>query len=400
MIRKVLLAKYPYQREENSSNPSRRLSKQSSQRRTRLSLKRMKQDSSLFLRDETSSDTTNDISSPKDIKLSNLKLGDMIDRGRFSSVHDIQYDIKGNSAISNAESSSVQSSRDDFVIKRARPSLAWDARIESVVSLAKEAQFLAHFSHEHIINMEGTIGDPGKQHRIIKVPSHIENPCTKSYTLQLNGIGNDDYYLILERMTSTLSKEMKRWRKEQNFGYNQSKKSKKEALLHRLDVSRQICIAIKYLHENMVVFRDLKPDNVGFDKNDGKVKLFDFGLAKELKVRDQVSENNYKNTQNVGTRRYMAPEVFNSETYGLAVDVYSFGILLWELFTLKKAFDGLTIFQHSDFAYNRNGRPRILFGWPTSIKNLVKRSWSVNPEDRPDFQFIINELVEYNQKRK
>ncbi|GFH54594.1 hypothetical protein CTEN210_11070 [Chaetoceros tenuissimus] len=334
MIRKVLLAKYPHQREENSSNPSRRLSKQSSQCRTRLSLKRMKQDSSLFLQDETSSDTTNDISSPKDIKLSNLRLGDMIDRGCFSSVHDIQYDIKGNSAISNVESSSVQSSRDDFVIKRARSSLAWDARIESIVSLAKEAQFLAQLSHEHIINMEGTIGDPG----------------------------NDDYYLILERMTSTLSKEMKRWRKEQNFGYNQSKKSKQEALLHRLDVGRQICIAMKYLHENMVVFRDLKPDNVGFDKNHGKVKLFDFGLAKELKVRDQVSENNYKNTQYVGTRRYMAPEVFNSDTYGLAVDVYSFGILLWELFTLKIAFDGLTIFQHSDFAYNRNGRPRILFG--------------------------------------
>lgn len=193
---------------------------------------------------------------------------------------------------------------------------------------------------------------------------------------------------------------MKRWRKEKNFGYNQSKKSKKEALLHRLDVGRQICIAMKYLHENMVVFRDLKPDNVGFDKNDGKVKLFDFGLAKELKVRDQVSENNYKNTQFVGTRRYMAPEVFNSDTYGLAVDVYSFGILLWELFTLKIAFDGLTIFQHSDFAYHRNGRPRILFGWPTSIKNLVKRSWSANPEDRPDFQFIMNELVEYRIKKE
>ena len=174
MIRKVLLTKYSYQKEENSSNPSRRLSKQSSQRRTRLSLKRMKQDSSLFLQDETSSDTTNDISSRKDINLSNLKLGDMIDRGCFSSVHDIQYDIKGNKAISNVESSSVQSSRDDFVIKRARPSLSWDARIESIVSLAKEAQFLAQLSHEHIINMEGTIGDPGKQHRIITF-SYLES---------------------------------------------------------------------------------------------------------------------------------------------------------------------------------------------------------------------------------
>lgn len=107
---------------------------------------------------------------------------------------------------------------------------------------------------------------------------------------------------------------MKTWRKEQNFGYYQSKHAKKEALLHRLDVSRQICVAMKYLHENMVVFRDLKPDNVGFDINNGKVKLFDFGLAKELKARDRISENNYKNTRYVGTRRYMTPEVFNSDT--------------------------------------------------------------------------------------
>lgn len=123
----------------------------------------MKQDSGLFLEDQTLSENTDDISSRKVTNLTNLKPGDMIDRGCFSSVHDIQYNIKENNAISNVESSSIQSSKDDFVIKRARPSLAWDARLESIVSLAKEAQFLAQLSHEHIINMEGTIGDPGKE---------------------------------------------------------------------------------------------------------------------------------------------------------------------------------------------------------------------------------------------
>ncbi len=51
--------------------------------------------------------------------------------------------------------------------------------------------------------------------------------------------------------------------------------------LQRLQVACNICVAIRHLHQLKIVFRDLKPDNVGFDF-EGQVKLFDFGLAKEL----------------------------------------------------------------------------------------------------------------------
>eukprot|EP00568_Trieres_chinensis_P009063 CAMPEP_0183314746 /NCGR_PEP_ID=MMETSP0160_2-20130417/49439_1 /TAXON_ID=2839 ORGANISM="Odontella Sinensis, Strain Grunow 1884" /NCGR_SAMPLE_ID=MMETSP0160_2 /ASSEMBLY_ACC=CAM_ASM_000250 /LENGTH=93 /DNA_ID=CAMNT_0025480145 /DNA_START=1 /DNA_END=279 /DNA_ORIENTATION=- len=89
---------------------------------------------------------------------------------------------------------------------------------------------------------------------------------------------------------------------------------------------------MEYLHENRIVFRDLKPQNIGFDDKN-KVKIFDFGIARKLDPGDEKHP-----TGNTGTLRYMAPEVAKCKNYGLEVDVYSFGMLLWEICKWKKPF--------------------------------------------------------------
>jgi serine/threonine protein kinase len=74
-----------------------------------------------------------------------------------------------------------------------------------------------------------------------------------------------------------------------------------------------------------VVYRDLKPTNVGFDVRDD-AKLFDFGLAREFRP-EELEDRSYKLTGETGTMRYMAPEVALSQPYSEKVDVFSFGIM-------------------------------------------------------------------------
>jgi serine/threonine protein kinase len=74
--------------------------------------------------------------------------------------------------------------------------------------------------------------------------------------------------------------------------------------------------AIKYLHDSGIIYRDLKPDNIGFSQ-DGQLKLFDFGLAKRLEGVEKTRGGFYNLTGNTGSLRYMAPEVANDEPYDL-----------------------------------------------------------------------------------
>ena len=71
----------------------------------------------------------------------------------------------------------------------------------------------------------------------------------------------------------------------------------------------------------------MKAQNCRFDAS-GDIKLFDFRFVKELKEEDKTKDGNYKLTSNMGTRRYMAPEVVLGKAYNFSADVYSYSILL------------------------------------------------------------------------
>jgi serine/threonine protein kinase len=94
-----------------------------------------------------------------------------------------------------------------------------------------------------------------------------------------------------------------------------------------------IARGMQYSHQQGIIFRDLKPQNVGFSPN-GQVKIFDLGIARDVQ---QCLATNQK-LGFAGTPRYMAPEVGNGEIYDRSADIYSFGILLWEICTLQKPF--------------------------------------------------------------
>jgi serine/threonine protein kinase len=88
-----------------------------------------------------------------------------------------------------------------------------------------------------------------------------------------------------------------------------------------LDIAR----GMAYIHSQGVIHRDLKPENVLIDE-DFHLKLADFGIACEESVCDLLADD-------PGTYRWMAPEMIKRKSYGRKVDVYGFGLMLWEMLT-------------------------------------------------------------------
>lgn len=129
------------------------------------------------------------------------------------------------------------------------------------------------------------------------------------------------------------------------------------------------------------------------------MRLFDFGLAKELKRRDLVEcPDGYQATGVTGSRRYMAPEVRDSLPYGFSADVYSFGILLWEIMQLQTPFWGFDSAKHYELVVVAKHRPRLPRRWSSTLKKLLSQCWAHSPLDRVDMAYVYQSLQ--NQLRE
>jgi len=260
-----------------------------------------------------------------------------------------------------------------YAIKRIRSSLVGQDEItDAAIDLAREAEFLAALKHPNIIRIRGTINVPG----------------------------HPKYSLILDRLYDTLEVQMKKWQVD-NKRYQGKFKGligKNKIMLDkmwndRLVAAYDMARAMAYLHSRGILHRDIKPANIGFDIR-GDIKLFDFGLTKELKPSQREGKDQYQTSGLAGTRRYMAPEVVKVMPYGLSADVYSFGILMWEMLTLKAAFEKYTREMHYKEVIVEGKRPKVAKSWPFVIKNLLERCWHKLPEERPSFQAVC-ELIKF-----
>lgn len=89
----------------------------------------------------------------------------------------------------------------------------------------------------------------------------------------------------------------------------------------------ELILALDYLHEKGVIYRDLKPENVLLDA-DGHLRLTDFGLSKA-----GLEKTNNMTESFCGTTEYLAPEIIREKQYGFSVDWYSLGLVLYEMLT-------------------------------------------------------------------
>lgn len=102
-----------------------------------------------------------------------------------------------------------------------------------------------------------------------------------------------------------------------------------------VEISRQLCAGLAAAHDNSVLHRDLKPANVMIDA-DGNVRILDFGLAG---LEEEFREDELR----AGTPAYMAPEQMSGQDVTIKSDIYSLGLVLYEVFTGKRAFEAGTL---------------------------------------------------------
>ncbi|HSB89737.1 MAG TPA: protein kinase [Anaerolineales bacterium] len=155
-----------------------------------------------------------------------------------------------------------------------------------------------------------------------------------------------------------------------------------------IDVARQVCQALAHAHAHGIVHRDLKPENV-IVAADGRVKLLDFGLARPITAR-LSTEGGIS-----GTVFYLAPEQALGRPIDVRADLYSLGVMLYELATGRLPFtsdDPLTVITqhlHAPVVPPRTIRPDL----PPSLERLILALLAKQPEDRPVDALTVDQAL-------
>jgi N-acetylneuraminic acid mutarotase len=189
----------------------------------------------------------------------------------------------------------------------------------------------------------------------------------------------------------------------------------------QIQFARDTAEGMRYLHSKGRIHRDLKAPNLLVSGN-WMVKVADFGSARTLcnletatnaQARDYdrneedsddysetslLTTNYLSMTHQVGTVLYSAPEVLSHEAYGAAVDVYSFGIVMWEIYVRRPPFEGQHIPQFYDDLVDmicmQRVRPVIPADCPPQWTALMTQCWSGDSHARPVFREIVRRLDE------
>lgn len=182
----------------------------------------------------------------------------------------------------------------------------------------------------------------------------------------------------------------------------------------KVEIALDFARGLAYLHSRRqpIVHRDLKPANLMISGNlhadveqlyldSGVIKVADFGLSKSLTPVDKHNQLNltatYKLTGETGSYRYMAPEVFRHEPYSLKVDVYSYAMIVFQLFECAVPFSGIDPVEAAREAALSGCRPNFpprhsLTDLDKELRMLVIQCWDGDADKRPGFEEIISKL--------
>ena len=136
----------------------------------------------------------------------------------------------------------------------------------------------------------------------------------------------------------------------------------------------QLVLALKYLHDNRVMYRDLKPNNILIDA-DGFIRLTDFGLSCMFKDGEEV-----KSTRFCGTPAYMAPEMVQRDEYGIEIDWWALGVVAYEMLNGTNPFARTSV--EKTYEAIVNFTPVMKDTMDEDAKDLIQRLLEKDPKKR------------------
>uniref|UniRef100_T1IHJ2 non-specific serine/threonine protein kinase n=1 Tax=Strigamia maritima TaxID=126957 RepID=T1IHJ2_STRMM len=148
-----------------------------------------------------------------------------------------------------------------------------------------------------------------------------------------------------------------------------------------LDWFVQICLAMKHVHDRKILHRDIKAQNI-FLTSTGILKLGDFGIAKVLNNTVELARTC------IGTPYYLSPEICENKPYNNKSDIWSLGCLLYELATLKHAFEARNM-KNLVLKIIRGSYPPVPSQYSSDLKSLINSLFRRNPRDRPTINAIL-----------
>jgi len=165
----------------------------------------------------------------------------------------------------------------------------------------------------------------------------------------------------------------------------------------RIEIARQVCDGLRYAHahEDRIIHRDIKPKNI-MVLDDGRVKIIDFGIAKALsETRRPDGSEGKSRFQGWGTLPYMSPEQLAGKSLDQRTDIFSFGVVLYELLARHRPFEGKDDAEIAN-KIQFEAPPPIVMGDPVlqgQARTILARCLAKKPEDRyPDCAQILTDL--------
>ncbi|XP_018588652.1 serine/threonine-protein kinase Nek1 isoform X4 [Scleropages formosus] len=148
-----------------------------------------------------------------------------------------------------------------------------------------------------------------------------------------------------------------------------------------LDWFVQICLALKHVHDRKILHRDIKSQNI-FLAQDGTIQLGDFGIARVLNSTVELARTC------IGTPYYLSPEICENKPYNNKSDIWALGCVLYEMCTLKHAFEAGNM-KNLVVKIIRGSYPPVSVHYSHDLRSLVAQLFKRSPKDRPSVNAIL-----------
>lgn len=181
------------------------------------------------------------------------------------------------------------------------------------------------------------------------------------------GVENDEHYIVMEYIEGKTLKQL-------------LKKRESLTLTEVIDIMTQLTDGISHAHESYIIHRDIKPQNIMIE-DDGRIKITDFGIAMALNATQLTQTNSV-----MGSVHYLPPEQASGKNATVKSDIYSLGIMMYELITGTVPFRGDNAVEIA-LKHMKDKIPSIRKqnpGIPQSVENILLKATAKNPRNRYD----------------